>query len=164
MTKRALFAVAGFLSLCLSLSAQQVDRPRDAFGALNQSSVHLPSLLLSNAQHFFFSTGFNWVEPTSPDFLPALSAPGTTVPRRTSNASATMPVNDSSKELVDMRRSNLFDYATGEMGFLYGRSSGKYGVSTEQGYIMGEVGNDKFHISAGASYENLSGHFQRLGR
>jgi hypothetical protein len=164
MTKRALSAVAGFLSLSLSLSAQQADRPWDAFGALNQSSVHLPSLLLSNAQHFFFSTGFNWMEPTSPDFLPALSAPSTTAPRRTNAASGTTPDQDSSKELVDMRRSNLFDYATGEVGFLYGRSSGKYGVSSEQGYIMGEVGNDKFHISAGASYENLSGRLPRLGR
>jgi hypothetical protein len=164
MTKRALFAVAGFLSLCLSLSAQQVDRPRDGFGALNQSSVHLPSLLLSNAQHFFFSTGFNWMEPTPPDFLPALNTSGATAPRRTNAASATMPDQDSSKDLVDVRRSNLFDYATGEVGFLYGRSSGKYGVTSEQGYIMGEVGNDKFHISAGASYENLSGRLPRLGR
>jgi hypothetical protein len=157
MTKRALSAVAGFLGLCLPLSAQQTDRP-DIFSALNNSLPRLPSLALSDTQRFSFSSAFNWIEPTPPDFLPALQA---TAPPR-ANAPA-MPGKDSSKDVVDMQRSNLFDYASGEVGFLYGRSIGKFSREVEQGYIFGEVGNDKFHISAGASYENWSGRFSRFG-
>jgi hypothetical protein len=162
MTKRALSAVAGFLGLCLSLSAQQTYRP-DLFSALNNSLLHLPSLSLSDGQLFSFSGAvappfsFSWMEPMPPDFLPALS---TTAPPR-ANAAAAYP-KDSSKEVVDVRP-NLFDYAGGEVGVLYGRSTGKYGVEVEQGYILSEMGNDKFHISVGAAYENLNGRFPRLG-
>lgn len=157
MTKRALSAVAGFLGLCFPLFAQQTYRP-DLFSALNNSRLHLPSLSLSDGQLFSFSSAFTWMEPTPPDFLPALS---TTAPPR-ANVAAAYP-KDSSKEVVDVRKPNLFDYASGEVGFLYGRSTGKFGREVEQGYIMGEVGDDKFHITVGASYENSSGRFPRLG-
>jgi hypothetical protein len=98
------------------------------------------------------------MEPPPPDFLPPLS---TTAPSR-ANAAAAYP-KDSSKEVVDVRQPNFFDYAGGEVGVLYGRSTGKYGVEVEQGYILSEMGNDKFHISVGAAYENLSGRYPRLG-
>ena len=151
MTKRALSAVAGFLGLCLPLSAQQSLLP-DTLSALNTSSPRFPSLTLSDGRLFSFSSAFNWMDATPPDFLPALS---TTGPPR-ANASATTG-KDSSKEVVDVRRPNLLDYASGEVGFLYGRSiGGKHGVEVEQGYIIGEMGDDKFHITVGASYENLT--------
>jgi hypothetical protein len=162
MAKRVLSAVAGFLGFCFPLSAQQTDRP-DIFSALNNSLPHLPSLSLSDGQLFSFSGAvappfsFSWMDPTPPDFLPALS---TTAPPR-ANTAAAYP-KDSSKEVVDLRP-KLFDYAGGEVGFLYGRSTGKYGVEVEQGYIISEMGNDKFHITVGAAYENLSGRFPRLG-
>jgi hypothetical protein len=162
MTKRALSAVAGFLGLCLPLFAQQTYRP-DLFSALN-NSISLPSLSLSDGQRFSFSGevaspfSFNWMESTPPDFLPALS---TTVPPR-ATATRVYP-KDSSKEIVDMRKADLFDYAHGEIGFLYGRSTGKFSGDVEQGYFIGEVGNDKVHITAGAFYENSSGRFPRFG-
>lgn len=174
MTKRALSAVAGFLSLCLPLFAQQTQskaenlKPEgtaagaEIFSALN-NSISLPSLTLADRHLFSFSgaiappLSFNWMDAT-PDFLPALST--TEKPQR-ANAAVTPP-RDSSKEVVEVRRSNLFDYAHGEVGFLYGRSTGKYGVEVEQGYFIGEVGNDKFHITAGAAYENSSGRFPRF--
>ena len=120
MTKRALSAVAGFLGLCLPLSAQQAGRP-DILNALNNSSFRFPSLTLSDGRLFSFSGAvappllFNWMEPTLPDFLPTLSA---TEPRRATASAA--PPKDSSKELVDIQRSNRLDYASGEVGFLYG--------------------------------------------
>jgi hypothetical protein len=163
MTKRALFAVAGFLSLCLPLSAQQPYRP-DLFSALN-NSISLPSLALSDGQLFSFSGAvaapfsFGWMQPALPDSLPALRT--TAAPTR-ANTAATDP-KDSSKEVVDVQRSNLFDYATGEVGFLYGRSTGKFSGDLEQGYIFGEVGNDKVHISVGAAYENSNVRFSRFG-
>ena len=162
MTKRALSAVAGFLGLCLPLSAQQAGRP-DIFSALNNSSLRFPSLTLSDGRLFSFSGTvappllFDWMEPTLPDFLPTLSA---TEPRRATASAA--PPKDSSKELVDIQRSNLLDYASGEVGFLYGRSTGKFGGEVEQGYFIGDVGNDKFHITVGATYENSSGRFPRF--
>ena len=162
MTKRALSAVAGFLGLCLPLSAQQTYRP-DLFSALN-NSISLPSLSLSDGQRFFFSGAvaspfsFNWIEPTPSDFLPALS---TAAPPR-AHAAAAYP-KDSSKEIMDLQKRNLFDYAHGEIGVLYGRSTGKFSGDVEQGYFIGEVGNDKFHISVGAAYENSSGRFPRFG-
>ncbi len=163
MTKRALSAVAGFLGLGLSLSAQQTLLP-DALSALNHSSPRFPALALSDGRLFSFSGAvappfsFNWMETTPPDFLPALS---TTEPQR-ANASTTTG-KDSSKEVVGVRGPNLLDYASGEVGFLYGRSIGKHGVELEQGYFIGEVGDDKFHITVGASYENWSGRFPPLG-
>ena len=172
MTKRALSAavslantlgVAGFLSLCLPLSAQEQAQRPDFFSALNRSVLHAPSLTLPDGQRFLFPSAFSWIEATQPDFLPALSMANTTAKSRRATAAAA-PAEDSSKEVVAVRRDNLFDYARGEVGFLYGRSIGKYGAEVEQGYIFGETGNDKFHISVGASYENLSGHVQRFGR
>ena len=162
VSKRVLSAVAGILGLCFPLFAQQAYRP-DLFSALN-NSISLPSLSLSDGQRFSFSGtvaapfSFGWIEPTTPDFLPALS---TTAPRR-ANAAAAYP-KDSSKEVLDVRQPNLFDYATGEVGFLYGRSTGKFSGDVEQGYFIGEVGNDKFHISVGAAYENSSVRLSRFG-
>ena len=161
MTKRALSAVAGFLGLCLPLSAQQTDRP-DVFITLNNNSLRLPSLALSDGEAFTFSSVFDRMETTSPDFLPALSMASTTA-RSQKATRPTAPVEDSPKEAVDVRRANLLDYAGGEVGFLYGRSTGKFGRELEQGYILGQVGNDNFQISAGASYERWSGRFPRLG-
>lgn len=44
-------------------------------------------------------------------------------------------------------------YSGGEVGVLYGRWSGKGGGDMWQTYIEGTVGNDKFQITAGASYD-----------
>jgi hypothetical protein len=54
-----------------------------------------------------------------------------------------------------------FTYATGEIGFVYGRSTGKYGGDAKQAYIIGEAGNDKTQIFVGASYEDSSFRFPR---
>jgi len=155
MTKRALSAVAGFLSLCLSLTAQQMDRA-DLWSAVNNSSLRFPSLALSDAQFFSFSTAFNRMETSTPDFLPASALP-TTGPRRAiAYVTPVTDPKDSSKEVSDVSRRNVLDYVHGEVGFLYGRSTGKFGGSVEQGYVIGDVGDEKFHITAGAAFENSS--------
>jgi hypothetical protein len=53
-------------------------------------------------------------------------------------------------------------YVGGEMGVLYGSSSGKFGGEILQTYIVGEVGNEKFHITVGASHEESSGRLLRF--
>jgi len=49
-------------------------------------------------------------------------------------------------------------YYTGEVGFVYGRWSGKGDGDYWQSYVWGQAGNDKFQINAGASFEEWSGH------
>src|SRR5260370_17557583 len=111
MTKRALFAVAGLLSLCVPLSAQQTYRP-DLFSALN-NSISLPSLSLSDEQRFSFSGtiaapfSFSWMEPTPPGFLPALS---TTVPTPRAHAAAAYPKH-SSRHVLDLRKPHLLNHS-----------------------------------------------------
>jgi hypothetical protein len=151
MTKRALCALGGFLSLCLPAAFAQPDM-------LSGSSFGLPSLALSDGQPFSLSSAFIRMETATPDFLPALSA---AEPQRA--AAPETSGKDSSSKVLEVRRP-YFDYAGGEVGVLYGKSSGKFGREFEQGYIIGSVGNDKFQITAGASYENSNGRVPRWGR
>jgi hypothetical protein len=53
-------------------------------------------------------------------------------------------------------------YYGGEIGFMYGRWSGKGSGDMMESYILGQVGNDHFQITAGAAYEDWSGHAQRF--
>ena len=53
-------------------------------------------------------------------------------------------------------------YYTGEVGFVYGRWSGKGNGDYWQNYVSGQVGNDHFQISAGASFENSSGNSPKI--
>ena len=48
-------------------------------------------------------------------------------------------------------------YCTGEIGFMYGQWSGKGSGDYVGSYVWGQAGNDKFQISAGASFENWDG-------
>lgn len=161
MTGRAFWAVAGIVALQFASSLQA--QPGE-FGSLYRAVPRVPSLALSNSGNFSFATAFQWTE-SAPDFLPALSASRASVSRRTRANVANVDFSkDSSKDVVEMKKSNFFDYATAEVGFLYGKSTGRYGVESEQGYIIGEVGNEHLHISAGASYENANGRLPRFVR
>lgn len=160
MINRALLAIAGFAGLCLSFSAPRVlgteELNLDA-SALNRSSL-LPSLSLENNQRFFFSTSFGWIQPTEA-FLPTFNA---VQPR--SAAWFNLPSRkDSVDDVVELSSSDRI-HVGGEIGFVYGRSTGKYGVEYQQGYVIGELGNDKFHLTVGTSYERINGHTPRWGR
>ena len=48
-------------------------------------------------------------------------------------------------------------YCTGEVGFVYGKWSGRGNGDYWQNYVWGQAGNDHFQINAGASFENWSG-------
>jgi hypothetical protein len=67
---------------------------------------------------------------------------------------------DSSAEVMSSPSSPY--YYGGEIGFMYGHSSGKFGGDEFGTYIEGGVGNDKFQINAGASYQEWSGRVPRL--
>ena len=70
--------------------------------------------------------------------------------------------SDGSGKLADLRLPEY--YYGGEAGVFYGRSTGKYGAEQFGSYFMGTVGNDKVQVTAGASYQESTFHFQRGGR
>lgn len=154
MTKRALFAVAGFLGLCLSLSAQQTQRPEPFQfdgSTLDRSSSRLPSLTLADQDRFFFSTAFGSILPPA-EFLPAFD------PVEPLSMAYTAPVSrrDSVDDVGDLRSPDRIRVG-GEMGVFYGKSSGKYGREDFQTYIFGTIGTDKFSITAGVLHQESSG-------
>ena len=184
MTNRVILGVAAFLSLCLSLGAEQPARgarpntlslaqlsslaPQNShplffqpalFSRLGDPLVANGSLgsTFSNRETFSLATTYNLIgTPTS--FLPstvATESPGRTVPANYSKDSSDYP--------LDLRPGY---YVTGEVGFVYGRSTGKFGGDYKEAYIMGQVGNDKLQITVGAAYEdsNFNGKTFRLGR
>jgi hypothetical protein len=181
MTKRGLLPVVVFLGLCFSPAAQQASgsppgrggtftlaQLRSMAAANNDSVLLQPSLFnsldnpvfglpFSNRGVFSLSTTFNLMGTTPRSFLPfstAMESPKASLPPTSAK--------DSSDRLFDLRPN--FNYVTGEVGFLYGRSSGKFGGEYKEGYIFGEVGNEKIHISAGAAYEEWNGRVPRWGR
>ena len=147
--KRAFLVVAGFFSLCLSLPAQSPDLLLDS-GPLDRSLRPL-SLSLENRDRFFFSTTFGTMHATS-NFLPTFNPSE----RRSVDSPARLDSKDSFDHVVEMRPPSLI-HMGGEVGFLYGKSSGKYGREVFETYIIGTVGNDKFSITAGYLHQEISG-------
>lgn len=146
MIKGALFAVAGFLGLCVSVSAQETPRPEplQLDSALDRDSFGLPPISLENRDRFFFSTAFGAMRPEV-DLLPPYSPWD---PQEYSLPYA--PRQYSSDGVVFTRAPDKIRFG-GEIGFLYGKSTGSRGFGREDfaGYIIGTVGNDKFSITAG---------------
>ncbi len=94
---------------------------------------------------------------------------GGPVPARRSNAvSDYRPANfgtdgkDLSGEMLNSPLNPV--YCTGEVGFVYGRWSGKGSGDYVGSYVWGEVGTDKFQITAGASFENWNSQNSRSFR
>ena len=180
MNKRGLLPVVVFLGLCFTLAAQRASASPPGHGGAftlaqlrNMTAANTGSVLFqpnlfksldnpvfgfpfSNRDVFSLATTFNLVGTTPRSFLPF--SPATESPRASLPETA---AKDSSNRLFDLRPN--FDYVTGEVGFLYGRSTGKFGGDYKEGYIFGEVGNDRIHISAGASYEEWNGRVPRWG-
>jgi hypothetical protein len=110
------------------------------------------------------SYGFasSWVQLgfTSADFLPAAFLSGAQTPAQRPSAGRVhakdgKDLGADSKDSPDEMLSSSANpiYCGGEVGFLYGRWSGKGGGDMWETYVVGTVGNDKFQITAGASYD-----------
>lgn len=147
MMKRALLAIAGFLALSPLLPAQPA-----VFGGslLNDPSFDSPWASLDNQDRFFFSTAFGSMRTTS-EYLPAFDP----VEPLTNSYVAPTSRRDSLDRIVDFRAPSRIQFG-GEMGFLYGKSTGKYGREDFAGYIIGTVGNDKFSITAGYLHQETT--------
>ena len=110
------------------------------------------------------SYGFasSWVQLgfTSADFLPAAFLSSNQPPGQRPSAGRVhgtggkdlgADAKDSPDEMLNSPTNPI--YSGGEVGFLYGRWSGKGGGDMWETYVVGTVGNDKFQITAGASYD-----------
>ena len=142
MMKRALFGIAGLLSLCLPAVAQP---PLFGGSLLDYPSIQSPWASLDTHDRFFFSTGFGSMKTTQ-EYLPALDS---TMPL----TSAYLLPGDSKNSvdrIVDLRAPSRIQFG-GEIGFLYGKSTGGNGFGREDyaGYIIGTVGNEHFSLTAG---------------
>jgi hypothetical protein len=87
-----------------------------------------------------------------------------TVPRP-KKSSVSGPVRDpkdgkdySSAEALATEKASL-TWTGGEVGFMYGHASGRFGGDEFSSYILGGVGNDHLQINVGAGYEET--HFSR---
>lgn len=159
--KQALFAGLGFAAFCLSVSAEMPSSTANlhlAGDAMNGPVPHISSLALGDRDEFFFASSFGFVG-RSREFLPSFN-PGVI---GGSSARAQRVRRGASETAVELSAPDRF-YAGGEVGLLYGHSSGKYGGDYGQGYVIGEVGNDHFHITVGASHEEWSGRSPRFTR
>ncbi len=166
-TKREQLRSAGASSAPLSLSLY---RPK-LWGAaersllLHNGSVPLwldgPELSngLAGSSYGFASS---WVQLgfTSADFLPAAFLSDAQPPTQRSSPGRIhgtdgKDLGADAKDSPDERLSSSANpvYYGGEVGFLYGRWSGKGGGDMWETYVVGTVGNDKFQITAGASYD-----------
>jgi hypothetical protein len=170
-TKREQSRSAGASSAPLSLSLY---RPKILSAAESSLLLHNGSvpLWLDGKQ---VSTGVidpgysfasEWVQFgfTSADFFPAAFLSGAQPPAQRPSAGRVhttdgknlgVDAKDSPDEMLNSSANPT--YYGGEVGFLYGRWSGKGGGDMWETYIVGTVGNDKFQITAGASYDEWNG-------
>jgi hypothetical protein len=158
---------------------EQLQAPGAVALSLSQSKILNAtgnSLLLQNTPVLAWSDGGRLVSQNamaeigmaSLDFFPTgYLGPNTFAAVQPGGPAAVRPRSDNivpdAKDLPDMvPPADRGTYYGGEIGFMYGRWSGKGGGDYLDSYIQGTVGNDKFQITAGAEYENWSGHGQRF--
>jgi hypothetical protein len=170
--KRGLFVVVGLLAICSPLIAQQtVD--------LDQLNLCRPEMI-SDVDHAKLVRRLPMLafldgrcDPFSPELgtmghVPVdLSVGQSSAVESKSGDSYTVTQmqrivlhpdrsKDSSKdaELVSQAPDNWYHW--GEVGFMYGHASGKFGGDEYQEYLIGGVGNDHFQLSVGASQEDYN--------
>jgi len=162
-------AGASTAPLALNLYGPKVFGSADSSLLLHNGSVPLwlNGAQFSNAimdPSYGFASSWAQLGFTSADFLPAelLSDAQPSVQRlsagrvhRTDGKDFAADANDSPDEMLSSSANPI--YAGGEIGFLYGRWSGKGGGDMWETYVVGTVGDDKFQITAGASYDEWNG-------
>jgi len=170
--------VVGFLALCFPIAAQQNNRTNE-FDAAAALALYRPqifatvdsSLLVRDLPMLTFldgrlpgSTALGRMG-TAPLDLPSLAylsaayVSAAKVQKVNAAPAHRTDGKDSSAEVMSSPLNPV--YYGGEVGFFYGHSSGKFGGDEFGTYIEGGVGNDKFQINAGASYQEWNGRVPR---
>jgi hypothetical protein len=158
------------LNAPLSLSLYRLKNPGAADGSLLLHNGPVP-LWLDGTQvsngivNPGYSFASQWVQMgfMSPDLLPPALLSADQPPAQRPSAGRVHGSDgkdlgagkDSPDEMLSSSLNPI--YYGGEVGFLYGRWSGKGGGDMWESYVVGTVGNDKFQITGGASYDEWNG-------
>jgi len=155
MIRRVLFAVVGMVALGQPLVARPPEQLLlDGDAPLRQE----PWTSLENRDRFFFSSAFGSMRATReflPSFDPSEPLNMAYLPSRESK--------DSLDRIIELQAASKIRFG-GEVGFLYGKSTGEYGREDFAGYIMGTVGNDKFSINVGYLHQESTFNVPRRRR
>jgi hypothetical protein len=171
--RRAILVGVGFVALCFSAVAQQpfdsvstfmLYRP-EIFTPLDSSSLvaDLPvRTFLDGRLPGSTALGKMGTAPVG-NFPMALAS----AEPRQKGSSVSGPVRDpkdgkdySSTESLAVEKASLA-WTGGEIGFLYGHSSGRFGGDEFTSYITGGVGNEHMQINVGAGYQEFNGRIPR---
>jgi len=185
MIRRGVSVAVGLLGVCFAVAAQQANwrgaTQNDHTSAL---SLYKSGIFIAKDSSLLFHKGplHTWsdggrlasnnalaeIGMASLDLFPVANVPpnasGVATAKKGSAITDSPPgtFGPDGKDLPGMMMSPTDQvYYGGEVGVLYGRWTGKGGGDLMQSYILGTVGNDKFQISAGAAYEESSGHSAR---
>ena len=176
MMKRATFVLLGVVSFYFSAAAQRTPQTGPAlmlsraeiFSTTSNSLLlhSQPVLNLLDGQRLPASSQMGWLEMAPLTLSPNASLGTTQVQQvnasaryRTGGKDFGTDAKDSPADMISLRDSL---YYGGEVGFLYGHSTGKFGGDLFQTYMVGAVGNDNFQITVGTSYEEWSGRTTRF--
>jgi hypothetical protein len=184
MVKRAVCVTLGLVGTCFPAVGQQASRPQWPAGgfapafALNVYQPKISSagdsfLLLRRGPLRTWSDG-GWLASEnalaemgmasldlfpSAFLTPAVFGPGPEQKRSPASDSRSgnsiIDGKDSPDEMLNPSLGPV--YYGGEVGFLYGQWSGKGGGDMWETFVVGTVGNDKFQITAGATFNEWNG-------
>jgi hypothetical protein len=189
MVKRGLLVVVGSLGFCFSLEAQQATsieaKPLKTLSGneallLDQSAflktvdssalVHgLPMLALLDGYSLPVSSEMGRMGLAQTDLFPTalpIATETETVSLSARNQTDGKDFGANGKDFngaVPTSPSHPLYYG-GEIGFLYGHQTGKYGGDLKQTYFIGTVGDDNVQITVGGSYEDSDFKYPRHGR
>jgi hypothetical protein len=153
-------ACAGVTVSSLSLYQAETLNTVDSSALLHE----LPLVTLVDGRHLPVSGALARMGTRPTDLFPLAMLYVRPVKTRKVNDSPALSAKDSLAEVPIAVANRVF--FGGEAGVFYGHATGKYGGDAFATYIEGGVGNDKFQINAGASYEewNGNGRVPRYGR
>ena len=176
MAKCATVVILGSLSFYFSAAAQKKPEtgpaltlsPAEIFSTTSNSLLlhSLPVLNLLDGQRPQASSQGGWLGMAPLALSPNASLGVAQVHKINAAAGYRTDGKDSETDgkdsLAEVISSFNRLYYGGEVGFLYGHSTGKFSGDLFQTYTLGTVGNDKFQITVGTEYEEWSGHGPRF--
>jgi hypothetical protein len=174
MVKRGYLFVLGLLVLCLPVTAQQTRPSLDAaytmalyrpeiFNTVDSSTLidRLPVRAFLDGTRFPVPSQIGRMGMAPVDFL-SVALLGAKAHKATASRvdgkDYTGP-KDSPDQVMSLPLNPL--HYGGETGVFYGRSTGKFGGDEFGSYMQGDVGNDKFHLTVGAFYQESNGRGSR---
>jgi hypothetical protein len=170
VTRAAIFGLAALFAGTFSLSAQQTGfDPIFGFYRPELSGTFDSSDLVRDLSMRGFLDGRL---PGSTSLGKMGTAPVANFPATLADATPHHKTNSAPQHLIDpkdgkdhssadaIEKASL-TWTGGEVGFMYGHVTGKWGGDLFSTYITGGVGNDKMQINVGAEYDEFHGRVPR---